>query len=98
MTSPWRAERLPEVPWLSPEAFIQRALAMMSCRSLRSSFVMASFWAVPGSAGIERRLAGEIAAHLLGGLLGGKGHGAHRGAGDMRGEGDIGQFEQRPVR
>src|SRR5882724_2565132 len=30
---------LPEVPWFNPESFIQRHLAMIVCRSLRSSLV-----------------------------------------------------------
>ena len=42
------------------------------------------------STGVNRWLAGEVTAYLLGCLLGRVGECAHGGAGDMRRDGDIG--------
>src|SRR6266699_5097374 len=87
---------LPDVPWLRPDAFIHRHLAMIVSRNCRSSRVMSRY--LSSSARIEWRLACEKPAHLLCRLIGGNGDGAHGGAGDVRCQRDVRELQERPVR
>src|SRR5688500_2512746 len=82
---------LPEVPWLTPSAFIERHAAMIPLR--RSS----SCLFIEPSARIERRLACPVAPDLLGDHAGGDPYRGGGSASDVRGQRDVVKLEQRGV-